>query len=127
MIAPSRHIAIEGTHNIRDLGGYLTARGTAIPQRRFLRADCLHRLGPGGTDLLIGEGLRCVIRSAHEGRNRRCPVTFKAWRQLNTSTCRSLMICLPRHWRAWMRGTPIRLCRSTFQPSIRAVRQCAIS
>lgn len=57
----SRHIAIEGTHNIRDLGGYVTARGTPIPLRRFLRADCLHRLGPGGTDMLVDEGLRHVI------------------------------------------------------------------
>jgi protein-tyrosine phosphatase len=61
MMQPPRHIAIEGTHNIRDLGGYVTARGTTIPQRRFLRADCLHRLAPGGTDRLVDEGLRCVI------------------------------------------------------------------
>lgn len=61
MIDPPRHIAIEGTHNIRDLGGYVTARGTMIPPRRFLRADCLHRLGPGGTEQLVNEGLRCVI------------------------------------------------------------------
>ncbi|MGC1503978.1 MAG: tyrosine-protein phosphatase [Sulfitobacter sp.] len=56
-----RHIAIEGAYNIRDLGGYKTSRGTSIPSRRFLRADCLHRLEPGGTDHLVGEGLRCVI------------------------------------------------------------------
>lgn len=61
MIDPPRHIAIEGTHNIRDLGGYVTARGTMIPPRRFLRADCLHRLAPGGTERLVDEGLRCVI------------------------------------------------------------------
>jgi protein-tyrosine phosphatase len=61
MISPPRHIAIEGTHNIRDLGGYVTARGTMIPPRRFLRADCLHRLGVGGTDRLISEGLSSVI------------------------------------------------------------------
>ena len=61
MMDPPRHIAIEGTHNIRDLGGYHTVRGTTIPARRFLRADCLHRLAPGGTDRLVGEGLRCVI------------------------------------------------------------------
>lgn len=57
----SRHIAIEGTHNIRDLGGYVTARGTMVPPRRFLRADCLHRLAPGGADRLLDEGLSCVI------------------------------------------------------------------
>lgn len=68
MIDPPRHIAIEGTHNIRDLGGYATARGTTIPPRRFLRADCLHRLGVGGTDRLIDEGLCRVIdlRTKHE-------------------------------------------------------------
>lgn len=56
-----RHIAIGGTYNIRDLGGYVTSRGTKIPPRRFLRADCLHRLAPGGTERLLDEGLRCVI------------------------------------------------------------------
>lgn len=61
MKPPSRHIAIEGTHNIRDLGGYVTARGTMIPARRFLRADCLHRLAPGGAERLVDEGLRSVI------------------------------------------------------------------
>lgn len=61
MNAASRHIAIDGSHNIRDLGGYLTARGTPIPYRRFLRADCLHRLAPGGTETLVAEGLRRVI------------------------------------------------------------------
>ena len=57
----TRHIAIEGTHNVRDLGGYVTARGTKIPPRRFLRSDSLHRLAPGGTDRLIDEGLQYVI------------------------------------------------------------------
>lgn len=61
MMLSSRHIAIQGTHNIRDLGGYVTARGTMVPPRRFLRADCLHRLAPGGVDRLLDEGLRCVI------------------------------------------------------------------
>ncbi len=61
MMLSARHIPIEGTHNIRDLGGYVTARGTMIPARRFLRADCLHRLAPGGTDRLVNEGLRRVI------------------------------------------------------------------
>lgn len=56
-----RHIAIKGTHNIRDLGGYVTAQGTRVPARRFLRADCLHRLAPGGTETLIDEGLSGVI------------------------------------------------------------------
>ncbi|MBU2982839.1 tyrosine-protein phosphatase [Lentibacter algarum] len=68
MNTPSRHIAVAGTHNIRDLGGYLTARGTMVPQRRFLRADCLHRLAPGGTKRLINEGLSSVVdlRTAQE-------------------------------------------------------------
>ncbi|MGJ8557832.1 MAG: tyrosine-protein phosphatase [Sulfitobacter geojensis] len=61
MMDMPRHIALQGSYNIRDLGGYVTARGTPIPLRRFLRADCLHRLEPGGTDHLVGEGLRCVI------------------------------------------------------------------
>lgn len=61
MIAARRHIALEGTHNIRDLGGYLTKRGTLTPWRRFLRADSPHRLSIDGQERLRSEGVSTVI------------------------------------------------------------------
>lgn len=61
MMLTPRQIPVDGAHNVRDLGGYLTDRGTEIPLRRFLRSDCLHRLAPGGTERLLDEGLRCVV------------------------------------------------------------------
>ncbi len=68
---PSRHIVLRGTHNVRDLGGYRTAQGTAVPWRRFLRGDCLHRLDDGEPERLHFEGLRMVVdlRTAREVRD----------------------------------------------------------
>ncbi|MDF2235093.1 tyrosine-protein phosphatase [Albimonas sp. CAU 1670] len=55
-----RHIAIPGSHNIRDMGGWPTARGrTAF--RRALRADSLHRLDDEGIAALRDLGLTLVI------------------------------------------------------------------
>ncbi|WP_299567196.1 tyrosine-protein phosphatase [uncultured Sulfitobacter sp.] len=61
MSTPARHLTVRGTYNLRDLGGYTTAQGTQIPWRRFLRADCLHRLEDGEASRLHFEGLRQVV------------------------------------------------------------------
>ena len=58
---PGRHIAIPGTLNFRDAGGYPVAGGGVTGWRRLLRSDGLHRLGHGATDLLAGLGLRTVL------------------------------------------------------------------
>jgi protein-tyrosine phosphatase len=58
---PGRHIAIPGTLNFRDAGGYPVAGGGVTGWRRLLRSDGLHRLGRGATDLLGGLGLRTVL------------------------------------------------------------------
>src|SRR5258708_34845513 len=58
---PGRHIAIPGTLNFRDAGGYPAADGGATRWRRLLRSDGLHCLGEGATDLLGGLGLRAVL------------------------------------------------------------------
>ena len=57
----TRHIDVAGSHNIRDLGGYVLAGGGQVPWRRFLRSDSLHRIGPEGAERLHDEGLRAVI------------------------------------------------------------------
>ena len=68
---PSRQIVLRGAHNVRDLGGYVTAQGGTVPWRRFLRGDCLHRLDEGEPERLHFEGLRMVVdlRTAREVRD----------------------------------------------------------
>ncbi|MFS8047354.1 tyrosine-protein phosphatase [Rhizobium sp. BR 314] len=56
----SRHLPINSTYNVRDLGGYRAGTKTTL-WRRVLRADGLHRLDEEGMASLVGEGVRVVI------------------------------------------------------------------
>lgn len=62
-----RHLAVAGTFNIRDLGGYPHASGETS-WRRLLRADGLHRLDEAGMAALTDAGVTTVIdlRRDHE-------------------------------------------------------------
>ncbi|MCC6007383.1 MAG: tyrosine-protein phosphatase [Rhodobacteraceae bacterium] len=73
-----RHIAMAGVHNIRDLGGYGTARGTQTAWRRFLRADSPHDLGEDGQARLQQEGLSTVIDLRTEAEIAQGPNPFRA-------------------------------------------------
>ncbi|MFB9950961.1 tyrosine-protein phosphatase [Rhizobium puerariae] len=68
MLAYDRLIALEGAHNVRDLGGYPTADGSLTRWRSILRGDALHRLSPADIEALLEHGLTTVIdlRNAHE-------------------------------------------------------------
>jgi len=59
---------VEGSFNVRDLGGYAVAGGRVTKHRRFLRAGSLAGLTKRGRQALLDAGARCVIdlRSAHE-------------------------------------------------------------
>jgi protein-tyrosine phosphatase len=57
---PGRHLAVPGTLNFRDVGGYPAGGGTTR-WRRLLRSDGLHRLGPGTAGLLAALRLRTVL------------------------------------------------------------------
>jgi protein-tyrosine phosphatase len=59
--ASSRHLHLEGTYNLRDMGGYPTLDGRAIRWRTFFRSDSLHRLPPAAQTTLIGYGVRTVL------------------------------------------------------------------
>ena len=61
LLHPDRHIQLEGTFNLRDLGGYEGAEGRQTRWRCFFRCDGLHRLSPASQDRLLGLGLRTII------------------------------------------------------------------
>ena len=65
---PGRHIAVPGTLNFRDAGGYPAAGGGRTRWRRLLRSDGLHRLEPAAGAILAGLGLRTVLdlRTSYE-------------------------------------------------------------
>lgn len=56
-----RHLAVGGTLNFRDTGGYPVAGGGVTGWRRLLRSDGLHRLDAGGLAALGALGLRTVL------------------------------------------------------------------
>jgi protein-tyrosine phosphatase len=58
---PGRHIAVPGTLNFRDAGGYPVADGGVTAWRRLLRSDGLHHLGVGALEMLGRLGLRTVL------------------------------------------------------------------
>jgi protein-tyrosine phosphatase len=58
--APERHIALPGTFNLRDVGGYPASGGTTR-WRTLLRSDGLHRLDDTGRTALAGLNLQTVI------------------------------------------------------------------
>lgn len=62
--APTRHLPIKGTYNVRDLGGYATATGQT-QWRRILRADALHRLDAEGIETMLASGITTVIDLRH--------------------------------------------------------------
>jgi protein-tyrosine phosphatase len=69
-------IELEGSFNVRDLGGYPTRNGSLIQPRRFLRAGSLHSLSQTGRQTLLDLGVRCIIdlRSQLERKQKPDPV-----------------------------------------------------
>lgn len=67
-----RHIAFDGLHNFRDLGGYPTPDGHRIRPGRLYRADSLGKLAEGTADWdrFLSLGIRTVIDLRHPGRPR---------------------------------------------------------
>ncbi|HEY3342250.1 MAG TPA: tyrosine-protein phosphatase, partial [Anaerolineae bacterium] len=56
-----RHLAINGTHNVRDLGGYTTRDGSHTRWRTLLRSDHLYRLSMSSRQALIDIGIHTVL------------------------------------------------------------------
>ena len=58
---PQRHLPLEGSFNIRDLGGYHTTDGQTTQWGQVYRADSLHRLSATSQNELLERGVRTVI------------------------------------------------------------------
>jgi protein-tyrosine phosphatase len=61
VLADGRRLELEGTFNLRDVGGYPAAGGCTTRWRTLLRSDALHRLEPAGSAVLAGLGLRTIL------------------------------------------------------------------
>lgn len=73
---PDRHLPLDGTHNVRDLGGYRTNSGSLTRWRSLLRADALHRLTDAGREELLAAGLRTVVDLRFEAEKKEAPQPF---------------------------------------------------
>jgi protein-tyrosine phosphatase len=57
----TRLVSVNGTSNLRDLGGYATADGRRTRWRTLYRSDCLDRVDADGQAVLIDVGLRSIF------------------------------------------------------------------
>ena len=58
---PARHLPLDGTRNVRDVGGYPAADGRRMRWRTLLRSDELTRLPRHAQEELVELGVRQVI------------------------------------------------------------------
>ena len=78
-----RHLPLESSYNIRDVGGYTTSDGYTTRWRTFLRADSLHRLTPASQQYLIDYGLRTIIDLRYERELATAPDVFANSSEVN--------------------------------------------
>lgn len=73
-IVVSRPLALDGAHNVRDLGEYKNQEREELKTHQFLRADSLHNLSPSDQEKLEAYGVKAVIdlRSRQEREKAPC-------------------------------------------------------
>ena len=54
-------IKLDGTYNLRELGGYRASNGKTISSRKLLRSDGLHSLSKKDETFLIQYGIKTII------------------------------------------------------------------
>lgn len=74
----ARHLPLEGTRNVRDIGGYPAVDGRRTRWRTLLRSDELTRLPPHAQSQLLETGLRQVIDLRWPEELERAPNVFRA-------------------------------------------------
>jgi protein-tyrosine phosphatase len=92
----SRHIALAGTFNIRDLGGYATIDGGSTAWRRMLRSDSLHKLDEAGVEALLSHGLVAVIDLRHGNELESAPNPFATRQGVHYTNINLLADLMPR-------------------------------
>jgi protein-tyrosine phosphatase len=60
-LAAGRHLRVDGTYNLRDIGGYPTHAGGSVAWRTLFRSDSLHRLDSQGAAGLAGLDLSTIV------------------------------------------------------------------
>lgn len=70
------HIPIEGTNNVRDLGGYPTRDGNLTRRGVYLRADNLDTVPAAGQAKLLDHGVRHIIDLRTTTETQRWPDVF---------------------------------------------------
>jgi protein-tyrosine phosphatase len=60
-LADGRHLRVDGTCNLRDVGGYPTHAGGSVAWRTLFRSDSLHRLDSRGVAGLARLDLRTIV------------------------------------------------------------------
>jgi protein-tyrosine phosphatase len=60
-LADGRHLPVDGTYNLRDVGGYPTHAGGSLAWRTLFRSDSLHRLDSHGVAGLAGLDLHTIV------------------------------------------------------------------
>jgi protein-tyrosine phosphatase len=78
---PQRHLRLDGTYNVRDIGGYRTRDGLVTRWYTLFRADSLHRLAPTAQAILLDHGVRLVVDLRRSDELQAAPNVF------TTSTC----------------------------------------
>lgn len=71
-----RHLPLEGTYNVRDLGGYDTVDGRATRWGILFRADGLHRLPLSAQERLHDQGVKTVIDLRRSDEREAAPNVF---------------------------------------------------
>ncbi|MEH7249244.1 tyrosine-protein phosphatase [Neobacillus niacini] len=64
-----RRLVMNGTYNVRDIGGYPTREGRYTQWGKFFRSDSIHQLPEESRKLLLQQGIGLIIdlRFPHEG------------------------------------------------------------
>jgi protein-tyrosine phosphatase len=74
----ARHLALHGTYNVRDVGGYPTDDGRHTRWHTLFRADSLHRLSAEAQADLLAHGIRTIVDLRHAGEMVEAPNVFAA-------------------------------------------------
>jgi len=86
----TRHFALEGAANFRDIGGYGTADGRRVAWRRFFRSDSLAEITENDLESITKLGVRTVYDLRNKDERRKAPDRLPSGLALRVSGQNSL-------------------------------------